>query len=131
MTDITIGRLSDATGVKIETIRYYEKIGIMPDPPRTAGRQRVYGPAHEARLAFIKRSRDLGFSLEAVRSLLGLTDEPPSCAEVHSITIAHLADVREKISDLKRLEKTLSSIAARCVGGHTPECPIIDALAAR
>lgn len=130
MSDITIGRLSDATGVKIETIRYYEKIGIMPKPPRTSGGQRAYGVAHRARLSFIKRSRDLGFSLDAVRSLLGLTDEPPTCGEVHAITSQHLIDVRNKIRDLKRLEKTLCAIAAECAGGDTPDCPIIDALAA-
>ena len=101
MSDITIGRLSDATGVKIETIRYYEKIGIMPNPPRTSGGQRIYSAAHQARLGFIKRSRDLGFSLDAVRSLLGLSDEPPSCGEVHAITTTHLEEVRVKIDDLK------------------------------
>lgn len=130
MSDITIGRLSDATGVKIETIRYYEKIGIMPKPPRTSGGQRTYGVAHRARLSFIKRSRDLGFSLDAVRSLLGLTDAPPTCGEVHAITTEHLTDVRDKIRDLKRLENILSAIAADCAGGDTPDCPIIDALAA-
>lgn len=130
MSDITIGRLSEAAGVKIETIRYYEKIGIMPNPPRTNGGQRAYGAAHRARLSFIKRSRDLGFSLDAIRSLLGLTDESPTCGEVHAITTEHLNDVRGKIRDLKRLEKTLSAIAAECAGGDTPDCPIIDALAA-
>lgn len=129
MTDITIGRLSQATGVKVETIRYYEKIGIMPEPPRTAGRQRIYSPEQQARLGFIKRSRDLGFSLEAVRSLLRLSDETPSCGEVLSITKTHLKDVKAKINDLKRLEKTLSGITKECVGGDTPDCPIIDALA--
>ena len=130
MSDITIGRLSDATGVKIETIRYYEKIGIMPNPPRTSGGQRIYSAAHQARLGFIKRSRDLGFSLDAVRSLLGLSDEPPSCGEVHAITTTHLEEGRVKIDDLKRLERTLSAIAAECAGGDTPDCPIIDALVA-
>jgi MerR family mercuric resistance operon transcriptional regulator len=130
MSDITIGRLSDATGVKVETIRYYEKIGIMPNPPRTSGGQRIYSAEHRARLGFVKRSRDLGFSLESVRSLLGLSDEPPSCGEVHAITMTHLQDVRHKIDDLKRLEKMLSAIASECAGGETPNCPIIDALAA-
>lgn len=130
MSDITIGRLSDATGVKIETIRYYEKVGIMPKPPRTSGGQRAYGVAHRARLSFIKRSRDLGFSLYAIRSLLGLADEPPTCGEVHAITSQHLTDVRSRIRDLKRLETTLSAIAGECKGGDTPDCPIIYALAA-
>lgn len=130
MSDITIGRLSDATGVKVETIRYYEKIGIMPNPPRTSGGQRIYAATHQARLKFVKRSRDLGFSLESVRTLLGLSDEPPSCGEVLAITMTHLQDVRHKIDDLERLEKTLSAIASECAGGETPNCPIIDTLAA-
>ncbi|MCH9751599.1 MAG: helix-turn-helix domain-containing protein [Alphaproteobacteria bacterium] len=128
MADITIGRLSFATGVKIETIRYYEKIGIMPDPPRTAGKQRIYDPSHIARLNFIKRSRDLGFGLDAVRSMLGLNDETPSCAEVYALTTAHLSEVRKKIADLKRLERSLSEITKECVRGDTPDCPIIDTL---
>lgn len=129
MSDITIGRLSEATGVKIETIRYYEKIGIMPSPPRTSGGQRVYSPAHLSRLGFVKRSRDLGFSLDAVRSLLGLSDAPPSCGEVHDLTMKHLREIRSKIADLRQLERTLKTIAAKCERGDTPECPIIDALA--
>lgn len=128
MSDITIGRLSSATGVKIETIRYYEKIGIMPDPPRSAGKQRVYSPPHLARLNFIKRSRDLGFGLDAVRSMLGLNDKAPSCAEVHALTTAHLSEVRKKIADLKRLERSLNEITKECARGDAPDCPIIDAL---
>ena len=125
---LTIGKLSDQTGVKIETIRYYEKIGIMPPPPRTAGGQRVYVYDDFDRLAFIRRCRDLGFSLDSVRSLLGLNDQPPSCADVQSITQAHLATVKKKIADLRRLERTLTSISKDCTGGDTPDCPIIDAL---
>jgi len=128
MTDFTIGRLSSATGVKIETIRYYEKIGIMPNPPRSSGKQRIYSPTHLARLNFIKRSRDLGFGLDAVRSMLGLNDETPSCRDVHALTTEHLAEVRQKIADLKRLERTLSEITKECARGDTPDCPIIDAL---
>lgn len=125
---LSIGKISDQTGVKIETIRYYEKVGLMPSPPRSAGGQRVYDHNHRDRLAFIRRCRDLGFSLESVRSLLGLNDEPPSCGEVQSITLAHLDAVRSKISDLKRLEKVLSAISNDCEGGDNPNCAIIDAL---
>lgn len=128
MTDFTIGRMNSATGVKIETIRYYEKIGIMPDPPRSSGKQRIYSPTHLARLKFIKRSRDLGFGLDAIRSMLGLSDETPSCGEVHALTTEHLAEVRQKIADLSRLERTLSEIAKECARGDAPDCPIIDAL---
>ncbi|KCZ92176.1 MerR family transcriptional regulator [Hyphomonas johnsonii MHS-2] len=130
MTDITIGRLSSATGVKVETIRYYEKIGLMPDPPRTEGGQRVYSPDHQDRLAFIKRSRDLGFPITAVRSLLGLNDEPPSCGEVQAITMSHLETIKTKIADLKRLQKTLNAIVLDCEDGESPDCPIIHALSA-
>ncbi len=125
---LSIGKLSDQTGVKIETIRYYEKIGLVPPPPRSAGGQRVYDQSHRDRLAFIRRCRDLGFSLESVRSLLGLNDEPPSCGEVQSITMARLEAVRMKISDLKKLEGVLTAISNGCEGGDSPVCAIIDAL---
>ena len=124
----TIGKLSDQTGVKIETIRYYEKIGLMPKPPRSSGRQRIYEAHHLSRLRFIKRSRDLGFSLDSVRELLGLHDKRPSCGKVQEITLAHLAAVKAKIVDLKRLERTLQSISKDCAGGDAPDCPIIESL---
>ena len=117
---ITIGTLSQKTAVKIETIRYYEKIGLMPDPPRKASGHRLYGPALVNRLQFIRRSRKLGFTLHDIRELLGVDDNPPSCAEVHDITQIHLATVRGKITDLKKLEKMLSGIADTCGRGTTP-----------
>ena len=126
--EYSIGELAARTGVNKETIRYYEKIGIMPNPPRSSGKQRIYSPTHLARLNFIKRSRDLGFGLDAVRSMLGLNDETPSCGDVHALTTEHLAEVRQKIADLKRLERTLSEITKECARGDTPDCPIIDAL---
>lgn len=128
--DITIGDLSTATGVKIETIRYYEKIGLMPDPGRSDGGHRIYSPSHIRRLAFIRRSRELGFSLGDIRALTGLEDRAPSCEDVHELTLHHLGDIRRKIADLKKLERTLSKISSECTKTDTPECPIIDALSA-
>ncbi len=126
-----IGTISKHTGVNIETIRYYERIGIMPKPPRTAGGQRIYETAHLKRLAFIRRSRELGFSLDEIRALLRLVDGGDySCGEVQEMTLAHIADIRRKIADLRRMERVLKDMAAKCDGGDVPECPIVDALSA-
>ncbi len=125
----TIGALSKRTGRNIETIRYYEKIGLLPAPPRTEGGHRIYDEDRVKRLAFIRRSRELGFTLNQVRELLGLVDEGDyGCGDVQEITLGHLSDVKRKISDLKRLERVLKNMAAECPGGTVPECPIIDAL---
>jgi MerR family transcriptional regulator, mercuric resistance operon regulatory protein len=129
---ITIGALSDSTGVNIETIRYYERIGLLPAPPRSAGRHRLYEDDHRQRLAFIRRARELGFSLDEVRALLGLTGRHGlACDEVKSMTEAHITDVRQKIRDLRRLERVLSDLAARCRPNKVPECPILEALSSR
>lgn len=126
---ISIGDLSARTGVNIETVRYYEKIGLLPAPARTEGRHRVYEPAHVARLTFVRRSRELGFSLDEVRSLLKLVDGGHyACSDVQTVTLEHLQDVQKKIADLKRLARTLSEAASRCQGGSVPDCPIIEAL---
>ena len=131
MADITIGRLSTAAGVNIETIRYYEKIGLMPPPPRSDGGHRLYGEDHLRRLTFIRRARELGFPLDDIRSLLGLEDQVPTCAEVNAITVSHLTTVKAKISALRKLERTLSKISSACTRDQTPDCPIIDALSQR
>ncbi|MHA1113723.1 MAG: MerR family transcriptional regulator [Alphaproteobacteria bacterium] len=124
-----IGALSKGTGVNIETIRYYERIGIMPNPPRTEGGQRVYGEAHMTRLAFIRRSRELGFSLDDIRRLLQLVDGGEfTCGEVKEMTVAHIADIRKKVADLRRMERVLKEMASKCDGGDVPDCPIIEAL---
>ena len=121
--------MARATGCNLETIRYYEKIGIMPDPPRSTKGYRSYDNAHVRRLKFVMRSRDLGFSLEEVRGLLGLVDEQSrTCAEVQIIAEDHLTDVRAKIADLPRIEHVLSDTVARCTGDAVPECAVIDAL---
>ena len=127
--ELRIGALSKRTGVNIETIRYYEKIGVMPNPPRTPAGYRVYGEDHLKRLRFIRRCRQLGFSMIEIQPLLLLVDAHGySCSEVQALTLRHAEMLRKKIRDLERLEKTLRGIAAQCTGGQVPDCPIIDGL---
>ena len=124
-----IGELSAQTDCKIETIRYYEKTGLLPEPARSAGGYRDYGDDHLRRLSFIRRCRELGFSIEEIRGLLALVDGGTyTCSDVKKITMEHVNSIQQKIIDLKKLEKTLSNIASQCAGNNTPECPIIDAL---
>ncbi|HEX5326478.1 MAG TPA: helix-turn-helix domain-containing protein [Acetobacteraceae bacterium] len=128
-TRLRIGQLARATATKVETIRYYERVGLLPAPVRTGGNYRSYDRAHLARLSFIRRSRDLGFSLEAVRELLRLserTDQP--CDEVDRIGRGHLAKVERKIADLSALRHELNGIIGRCRHGTVAECRIIEAL---
>lgn len=125
---LSIGALAERTGIKIETIRYYERIGLIAAPPRSAGGHRVYDQAHLRRLGFVRRSRELGFSLDEVRMLLAMADGGSTCGDVQALALRHLADVRAKIADLRRLEETLKSISDQCEGGTMPECPIIEAL---
>jgi MerR family mercuric resistance operon transcriptional regulator len=129
---LTIGALSRRTGVNIETIRYYERIGLLPPPPRSQGRHRLYDDHHRRRLAFIRRSRALGFSLDDTRDLLGLArGHALTCAEVKTLTEQHIADVRGKLRDLRKLDRVLSDLAAKCTGTTVPDCPILDALESR
>jgi len=124
-----IGQLSERTNCKIETIRYYERIGLLPEPARSEGGYRLYEDSHLKRLSFIRRSRELGFTIEEIRGLLNLVDGGDfTCSDVKTITMEHVDTIRQKIADLKKLEKTLSSIASQCAGDATPECPIIDTL---
>ena len=129
-TELTIGALSGQTGVSVETIRYYEREGLLPSAPRTASGHRVFGEAHLRRLLFIRRSRELGFPGTEVRTLLGLVDGGYTCGEVRDLTLRHLVSVRAKIADLRRLEKTLATISSKCEGGDLPDCPIVEALSA-
>jgi MerR family transcriptional regulator, mercuric resistance operon regulatory protein len=123
--------LARLTGCNLETIRYYENIGLMPDPPRTAAGYRIYDESHVSRLRFILRARELGFAIEDIRGLLDLVDGgTQTCAEVRERTERHLADVRMKIADLRRMEKVLASTAAKCTGDKVPDCPVLDALKA-
>lgn len=111
--DILRGALAKETGVNIETIRYYEKIGLMPDPLRTGAGYRVYDASDLKRLLFIRRCRELGFSLDDLRGLLGLVDGCDyTCAQVRDLTIVHLGDVRQKIRDLRKMERTLKEMVS-------------------
>lgn len=124
-----IGRTSKETGVHIETIRYYERIGLIPKPERSSGGQRIYGPADRQRLIFIHRCRDLGFSLDDIRALLDLAEtDTRTCQDVKEKTDAHLKTVRKKIADLKRMEASLKELSRSCEGGTSPDCPIIERL---
>ena len=128
---ITIGDLSEQTGVNIETIRYYERIALLPSPPRSAGRHRQFDDSHRQHLAFIRRARELGFSIEEIRALAGLADGAAmTCDAVKAMTDRHIAEVREKIRDLKKLERVLTALARQCHGTRVPDCPILDALTA-
>lgn len=129
-TSLTRGELAQATDCNLETIRYYEKTGMMPDPPRTASGYRIYDGGHISRLRFILRARELGFAIEEIKGMLGLMDHgTQTCAEVKALTEGHLADVRAKIADLRRIERVLATTAAQCSGEDVPECPILEALA--
>lgn len=123
--------LARRAGCNLETIRYYEKIGMMPHPPRTASGYRVYDAGHVSRLQFILRARELGFRIEEIRGLLALVDGgTQTCAEIKERTERHIADIRAKIADLRRIERVLATIAAKCTGDEVPDCPILEALTA-
>lgn len=122
------GEVAEATGCNIETIRFYEKIGLLRPPMRTESGHRLYDDDDVDRLAFILRARELGFSIEELRGLLDLVDGGYTCGQVKDLTIKHIEVVRRKIADLRRLERTMSQIVAQCDGGAVPDCPIVTAL---
>jgi len=123
----TIGRLARQTGCKAQTIRWYEQIGLLPAPARTPGNQRVYGPAHAARLAFIRHARELGFSLDDVRELLAMADRPDQpCDAVDALARRQLASVRRRLAALRGLEAELERMIDECRGGRVAECRIIE-----
>ena len=126
---LTRGELALRTGCNIETIRYYEQIGLMPPPPRSQGGHRLYDLQLVKRLNFVRRSRYLGFTLEEIRGLLRLVDGGKyTCAQVESLALEHAQEIRRKIADLRKLKKVLETMASQCSGGEMPECPIIDVL---
>ncbi|HEX4741884.1 MAG TPA: helix-turn-helix domain-containing protein [Caulobacteraceae bacterium] len=130
MTRLAIGDLAKRTGTKVETIRYYERIGLLPEPERTQGNYRSYDEGRLGRLSFIKRARDLGFPLDQVRELLGLADQRDrSCEAVDIIARQHLAEVERKITDLTALRDELADVIGRCRRGTVAECRIIETLA--
>lgn len=129
MTGYRIGDLARYAGTKVETIRWYEKVGLLPSPSRTEGNYRVYGEAERRRLGFIRRARDLGFPLDQVRALLNLADDRSGdCCRVDAMAGSHLRDVERRIADLEALRRELSALIASCAGGTVAECRILDSL---
>lgn len=126
----SIGELGRQTGTKVQTIRYYEQIGLLPTPARTAGNQRRYTRAHADRLAFIRHSRELGFSLDAIRTLLDLSDDPNrSCEQADRITRHHLQEVNARIESLAVLKAELERMIRQCQHGSIADCRVIEVLA--
>jgi Cu(I)-responsive transcriptional regulator len=126
---LRIGDLAKATGTRVETIRYYERAGLLSAPGRTSGNYRAYGPAHLNRLSFVRRARDLGFTIEQVRELLDLADDRDRpCGAVDAIAREHLAEVERKIADLNALRRELAELIGRCRRGTVAECRIVEAL---
>jgi DNA-binding transcriptional MerR regulator len=127
---LNIGDLGKATGTKVETIRYYERIGLLPKPARTAGNYRVYGEDTLGWLSFIRRARELGFTIEQVRELMALSHHADgSCAAVDAIARSHLSEVKRKLEDLRALERELSTLIDQGTHDTIAECRIIEALA--
>jgi MerR family mercuric resistance operon transcriptional regulator len=130
-TAIAIGELAQRTRCNVETIRYYERVGLLPVPGRK-GRFRRYGRADVQRLAFVRRARVLGFTLDEVRALLGsAAGGDGSCDEVRVIAAAHLADVQRKVADLQTMASVLAELVHRCDAGEAPGCPLINAIFGR
>lgn len=124
------GELAARSGCNPETIRFYENIGLLNPPERTASGHRLYSPGDQRRLRFILRGRELGFTIEELRSLLSMVDGGAyACKDVYEMTLAHLGSVSAKIADLKKLELTLKQISRDCANGAAIECPIIETLA--
>ena len=127
---LTIGKLAGATGTKVETIRYYEQIGLLPAPARSAANYRTYDAAHLRRLSFIRRARDLGFSIDQVRELMGLADRrDQSCIAVDVIANQHRDAITRKIADLTALAAELDVLIDSCSRNTVADCRIIEALA--
>ena len=127
--DIPIGEAAKLSGVKVPTIRYYEQIGLLPEAERSAGNQRLYSRKALERLAFIRHARDLGFSLDAIRDLLSLSDKPnQSCAAADAIAKAQLAEVESRLSRLTVLKAELERMVVQCAGGQIADCRIIEVL---
>lgn len=125
----TIGQMARVGNCKVQTIRYYEQIGLLPEPERTAGNQRIYLQSHRDRLNFIRHSRELGFSLDQIRKILALSDDPShSCEEVDQIARAHLQEVESKIKRLQEMRKELKRMISHCAGDHIADCRIIEVL---
>lgn len=126
---LTIGTLAKKTGTKVQTIRYYEQIGLMPEPGRTEGGQRRYSEAELDRLSFIRHSRQLGFSLDAIRELLDLSDNPNrSCEDADAIARRQLKQVEQRMERLKALRAELKRMVHECSGGKSADCRVLEVL---
>lgn len=126
---LTIGTLSRKTGTKVQTVRYYEQIGLLREPGRTEGGQRRYEEADLDRLAFIRHARQLGFSLDAIRELLELSDHPQqSCADADSIARRQLKQVEQRLLRLQALQKELKRMIVECSGGRVADCRVLEVL---
>ncbi len=126
----SIGRVGEATGCRVETIRFYEQIGLLPEPERTEGNQRRYLASHIERLRFIMHARDLGFSVESIRELLQLSQNPSApCEKADSIAREQLKSVRAKIARLTDLAEELERVVDHCHGGQIADCRVIEVLA--
>jgi MerR family mercuric resistance operon transcriptional regulator len=125
---LTIGRLSVLTGATVETIRYYERIKLLLPPPRGQNGRRLYTRADMRALVFVRRSRELGFSLDEIRTLLHLAGGNPTCRQVRAVALPRLEDIRAKLRDLRRMENALNAVVSRCSGGDEPDCAILAAL---
>lgn len=129
MAGQTIGRIAAAAACKVQTVRYYESIGLLPEPVRSRGNQRLYGPATVERLRFIRHARALAFPLDAIRDLLSLADRPDQpCAAVDAIARTQLEEVEQRIGRLVALKKELERMIAQCSGGHIADCRVIESL---
>jgi len=127
---LKIGDIAKATGTKVETVRYYERIGLMPQAERTSTNYRSYTPAHIDRLHFIRHARGLGFDIADIRSLLALADQPGrDCTDVDRIASGHLHAVEAKIAQLEVLRKELARMIGQCRGGQVETCRIMEVLA--
>ena len=126
---LTIGTLAKKTGTKVQTIRYYEQIGLLPEPGRSAGGQRRYSNSELDRLSFVRHARQLGFSLEAIRELLDLSDHPDkSCAEADAIARRQLKQVEQRMARLEALRTELKRMVHECRGGHASDCRVLEVL---
>ncbi len=124
-----IGQMARSGNCKVQTIRYYEQIGLLPEPNRTQGNQRIYRQEHKDRLNFIRHSRELGFSLDQIHQILLIQDEPDrSCEEVDKITRSHLEDVKLKIRRLRKMQKELERMVTQCACNQVSDCRIIETL---
>ncbi len=128
--DLPIGELARLAQVKVPTIRYYEQIGLMTEPPRTEGQQRRYSAADVKRLTFIRHARELGFEIDAIRQLLALVDQPDRpCEEVDAIACAHLVDIDSKIERLTAMRREVARMLEGCAVGSISECRVVEVLA--